>query len=553
MYKGQTKLSGEPVEMINELKPVTYKGIYAMHKYWSKKPPNVVAFFIERFSKPGDIILDPFSGYGVTGIEALRLNRKAILVDLNPIATFITKNILTPISLTEIESTFKKLKEEVEPKLKSFYRTRCLYCNFEALATHYVHKNGKIRRIWFKCPKCGKRGKKEPSMEDLKLYESFSFEKIPFWYPKNIKFFDNSRINSRPDLTIENFFTARNLYAASFLYNEIEKIYNEEVKEFFKLVFNGALPQMSNMVFVVKHRGKFSGIRNTFREEVGSWVIGYWIPKEHFENNVWRCFENRYRKVLKGKKEAIKLLPSVRFGNDFSDLVDGRADIIIKTHDATDLSFIPDKSVDYIFTDPPHGDRVPYFELSSLWASWLRFELDFENEIVISDAKDRKKDLKDYRKRLYNAFKEMHRVLKPNHKISIAFNNLVDEIWFCLIDILMSVGFEIIEVSPILYSAGSVVQDTRKGGLKSDFIFTCIKKEQPFKSQNYNLYIEKENEVAKHVIEAINTLKENTRQKSANIKIYQILNFVIPRLIKEGKAFRISDIVRLSKQYLERI
>jgi DNA modification methylase len=543
----QATLFGETLQ--EELEPVTYKGIYGMHKYWSKKPPNIVASFIERFSKPGDIVLDPFSGYGVTGIEALKLKRKAIIIDLNPVASFISKNILSPTPLIEIENAFRMLKSNVE-RIKLFYKTQCPYCGNEAIATHYIHENKNMKKVFFECARCKERGEKSPSTMDIELYQSFSYDEIPFWYPKDIKFFDNSRINSRPDLTINDFFTARNLYAISLLYHEIEKISNPEIREFFKFVFTGALPQMSNMVFVIKHRGKFSEGKSNSREEVGSWVIGYWIPEEHFEINVWRCFENRYKKVITGKKEVIKLLPNVRFGNSFSDLINNKADIIIKTHDATDLSFIPENSIDYIFTDPPHGDRIPYFELSSLWASWLKFDLDFENEIVISDAKDRKKDIKDYGERLYRAFKEMYRVLKPGRYISIAFNNLTDEVWFSLLDIMTSTGFGLIEVTPMHYSAGSVVQDTRRGGLKSDFIFTCVKKEGPFKPYVYNTYIEDKEALEKNVCEAINIIKK--AGKSKDVRIYNILNVIIPRLISEGKAFRISDILKLSKQYLEK-
>lgn len=36
-------------------------------------------------SQPGDVILDPFSGSGTTGVVAARSNRRAILVELNPV------------------------------------------------------------------------------------------------------------------------------------------------------------------------------------------------------------------------------------------------------------------------------------------------------------------------------------------------------------------------------------------------------------------------------------------------------------------------------------
>ena len=31
----------------------TYKGIYAMHKYWGKKPFNEISKFIEKYSEKG--------------------------------------------------------------------------------------------------------------------------------------------------------------------------------------------------------------------------------------------------------------------------------------------------------------------------------------------------------------------------------------------------------------------------------------------------------------------------------------------------------------------
>jgi DNA modification methylase len=47
-------------------------------------PPDLITPCILAGSKPGDTILDPFGGSGTTGMVALELGRKAILIELNP-------------------------------------------------------------------------------------------------------------------------------------------------------------------------------------------------------------------------------------------------------------------------------------------------------------------------------------------------------------------------------------------------------------------------------------------------------------------------------------
>src|SRR5213593_1425778 len=66
---------------------------YGVHPYFTRRPANVVRAYIERFSREGDTVLDPFGGTGVTAIEAFLLGRKAIHNDLNPFANFIARNI----------------------------------------------------------------------------------------------------------------------------------------------------------------------------------------------------------------------------------------------------------------------------------------------------------------------------------------------------------------------------------------------------------------------------------------------------------------------------
>ena len=45
--------------------------MYNWHKYWARKTWNVVGQYVENYCPKDGIVLDPFSGSGVTAIEAL--------------------------------------------------------------------------------------------------------------------------------------------------------------------------------------------------------------------------------------------------------------------------------------------------------------------------------------------------------------------------------------------------------------------------------------------------------------------------------------------------
>jgi site-specific DNA-methyltransferase (adenine-specific) len=50
-----------------------------VHK--SQKPISLLSKWIENSSKPGDLVLDPFSGSGATAVAAARLGRRAIVIE----------------------------------------------------------------------------------------------------------------------------------------------------------------------------------------------------------------------------------------------------------------------------------------------------------------------------------------------------------------------------------------------------------------------------------------------------------------------------------------
>jgi DNA modification methylase len=57
-----------------------------LHPYPAKFPPQIPGQLISALSLPGDLIFDPFGGSGTTAVEAVRLRRRAISLDANPLS-----------------------------------------------------------------------------------------------------------------------------------------------------------------------------------------------------------------------------------------------------------------------------------------------------------------------------------------------------------------------------------------------------------------------------------------------------------------------------------
>lgn len=532
--------------------PKTHPSIYLMHKYWARKPHNVVAEYIRHYTKESDIVLDPFCGSGVTVIEALRLSRKAIGVDLDPVATFITKCTSMQIDLEEFERTFKEIKNKVRDKVFSLYKTHCIKCKKEAFAEAIVWSKEKPTEIRYSC-KCSKDILwKDADKDDLTHLQKIENLKIPFWYPKN-ELIWNTRVNVHKGTKVNDLFTKRNLFGLSIILNEIESIKKNGIKELLKFTFSSSVPQASKLVFVIRQRGRESGkIKKSKRPEVGSWATrGYWIGEEFFEINAWNCFEQRFNKILRGKTESNEVIGKFfKEGKKFEDLLKD-ANVLILNQSALDLHLIPSNSVDYVFTDPPYGDSVPYLELDYMWASWLRFEPNFDEEIIISNSPVRnKRSEEEYARMLTQAFKEVFRVLKPNHYCTVTFHNADVGVYNSVIKSIVLTGFELDKIlyqPPSRPSAKTLLAPY--GSAEGDYYIRFKKPDISRQSAN-----EKHVDMLRFEKIVIQAVKEIIAERGEPVTYNDILKSIYIELDKEGylNIAKTEDIEKILNRYKDK-
>ncbi|MFM6504600.1 MAG: type II modification methylase, partial [Dolichospermum sp.] len=155
-----------------------------------------------------------------------------------------------------------------------------------------------------------------------------------------------------------------------------------------------------------------------------------------------------------------------------TDIIDNKADVAIFQGDNRKvLNNCPDETISLILTDPPHSDRIPYLELSEMWNCLINKEVDFSQEIVVSNARTRLKDKKCYADEMTDFMQIATRILKPGGILALFFNARDAASWQFLKEVIPSDDkLQLRGLFPMNYSANSVIQDSRKGGLKNDFV-----------------------------------------------------------------------------------
>jgi len=413
------------VHMNRQVPPLAHTSMYLWHKYWSRKTWNVVGEYIKTYCPEGGIVFDPFAGSGITAMEALKNGRRAIVCDLVPIATEITRLTVKPINELHVYEAFKRVEEKVKDKIENLYLTRCRKCQKEIVFDCAIWKGGECLEIRYQsCPYCGDRQEKNCTLTrlDKALLEKIEKKKIKEWYPTNSFYYPDGRSFKEKQQyeSVDELFTKRNLQALAWLMEAIEEEPKSDLRDFLKIGFS-SMSHLCTKMMPVRPTRPFSSVWNEH---------SYWSADVFMELNVWDRFESTItgrQGLLKAKAQSNKIFKDVKIATSFEQVLSGKADVYIYNGSCLDLmKKLPEGAVDYIFTDPPYDASIQFGELSYMWVSWLKMNTDYikkilANEIIRNERQH--KDFNAYYALLSNSFQNMFKVLKPEHYLTLTFHN----------------------------------------------------------------------------------------------------------------------------------
>jgi len=306
-------------------------------------------------------------------------------------------------------------------------------------------------------------------------------------------------------------FNERQLLCLSRLLEEILKIPDINIRELMLIAFSDCLD--ANNMFC-KYEIQWHKISLFFG------LHAYHPIERPTENNIWgteygrgtfvKCFEklrrakayckHPYERPLKGEdkrfgKPTNNECIEANVVKDFNALKQVNRSALLRCDTAEDLSFIPDRSVDAVITDPPYFDNIQYSELADFFYVWLRlglkdtypwFKPDFSsraNEIVQNEKMG--KTMEFFNKELKKVFGECHRVLKDEGLLVFTFHHNKLWAWESIGNILLDSGFYI-SATPIVRSEGKSGFHSSKGNIRYDSILVCRKRPSKWKDVNWS-------------------------------------------------------------------
>jgi len=227
---------------------------FGVHGYFTRQSWNLVQAYIKNFTKLGDVVLDPYGGYGVTAIEALTLDRQAIHIDLNPMAVFIAKSLTAPVSIAE---------------------------------------------IWKALDKIGRRFDAERPTTDSEVEQVIT----KYGHPRGVELARNADVHDVADL-----FTRPQLAQLGLLRGLICKVRDENLQQSLLLAFSNTVTKINRTYHPSTSRADNAGDSAAFR------YYRYRIALKPVDLDIFDTFALKVKKRVSAKKEMQAVINSVIFG-----------------------------------------------------------------------------------------------------------------------------------------------------------------------------------------------------------------------------------------------
>lgn len=413
------------------------KRYFGCNAYFTRQSWKVVAENIKNFTAKGDVVLDSFGGSGVTAIEAMMNGRLGIHTDLNPLSIFMTKALTAKVNLGDFHALSEKIlaefsqirpknQKEAEKILKhAKYYPNAIDAEFGELATAKMQDE----ILWI--PKDEPLLWTTASQELYNLYKLFSITQL-----------------------VELALLRKLIFKHTIYKRKIQR----EMRYSLLLAFYNTLSLINKT-----YRSTTTGGGNNF-----AYYYRYKLAKEPCYLDIVKTFKNKVKLIKNGKSEIENSAifyqsyfePLNKVIKDFSgalmslrsnlDKTDAILDKIngekIFQADATNLKEIENESVDFIYTDPPYGAKIPYLDLSTMWNAWLDLPVDLKTrKKECIEQGSLKKSSNEYRELMIKSIKEMFRVLKYNRWLAFVFQHQDPQLWQILRTSAEEIGFEYVQ------------------------------------------------------------------------------------------------------------
>lgn len=506
----------------SDVKAGKNSAIYNAHSYHTKVPPEGIVRFIIHYTEPGDLILDPFCGTGMTGVAAISEGRHAVLADISSVASFIAYNYCTPLDVQKFIATEKQIRKELETLTAWLYETKCAICGRRSTVEYTVwseelhcprcshsfplwdvsvrnrviHKKfncptcgkeldrakckrvgEKPVRVFYDCPSC-KRREKEVSRFDLdrlhEIQDRFKSVYEDGYFPQGNKnqwptdacrkplWFPSERMPEGDE-------SRRN-----------DRIGMTHVNHFFSTRNLWALARLWYLISKIKDERTKRSLQFVFTSFTPSFVSRLtrynfgkrgnsplsgtlYIPSFSAERNVSSIWKNKEKSLLHS-----------------SSFIRHNGEAIVTTQSSTNLNNMLSDCVDYVFTDPPFGSNLMYSELNFIWESWLGCFTNVKDEAIVN--KSQGKGIFEYKDLMTKSFKEIYRVLKPSRWMTMVFHNSDGNVWQAIQEGLSEAGFVIGMIGIFDKKQRSFKQVTSSGAVGYDVVVNCYKPKATIKN-----------------------------------------------------------------------